>query len=49
MQVIDALISELRESGSYNSAVQAAPSVDEWLERVKQQIVDKLKDGPVTF
>lgn len=24
-------------------------SVDEWLERVKQQIVDKLKDGPVTF
>ena len=24
-------------------------SVDEWLDRVKQQIVDKLKDGPVTF
>jgi GTPase SAR1 family protein len=24
-------------------------SVDEWLELVKQKIVDKLKDGPVTF
>ena len=36
MQVIDALISELRESGSYNSAVQAAPSVILWTDGARE-------------